>query len=470
MDQQSLNRTLIENFLHEPNEDQKELISTLSQFLSISNYTTPCFIIKGYAGTGKTTIISSLVKTLPKFKYQYCLLAPTGRAAKVMSNYSGVVAFTIHKKIYQYKQSDEISAYSLAPNKTKNCVFIIDEASMISSRSEGKLYNDLLSDLIRYVKSGDSCKLIFVGDTAQLPPVGMTLSNALQKSYIRRNFSLEVAEYELKDVVRQSADSGILFNATNLRDRLLGDDIYFPKIKLDFSDIRNITGNELEDELDSAYGKNGDNEVILVTRSNKRANLFNQQIRTRIKWQEERINASDKMMVVKNNYFWLDKKSKVGFIANGDFIEILSIQHLESRYGFDFIDASIKLLDYQNQPVVDAKILLDTIDIESANLPRTELKKLFKNIELDFMDIGSKKDRYVKVFNSPYFNALQVKFGYAVTCHKSQGGQWDAVFLDLGYVTEEMMDTEFYRWLYTAITRAKKDLFLLNFPPVFFND
>ncbi|MEO0403643.1 MAG: AAA family ATPase [Bacteroidota bacterium] len=433
-------------------------------------------LLKGYAGTGKTSITAAYVNALKAANVGVVLLAPTGRAAKVLGGYSKTPAFTLHKKIYFPKKGSFGSfGMSLAPNKHKNTVFIVDEASMIGGQGiaseQSFQYRSLLDDLIQYVYQGERCRLILIGDEAQLPPVGSDESPALQSDLLQSKYNLTIAEMKLTEVVRQQQDSGILHNATILRDQIRETSSGFPSLFLNsFSDIHSIGGNDLQEILEDLYQKHGRDGVMLITRSNKRANLFNQNIRTRIQWFEERMNAGDLIMIVKNNYHWLKgfKDAPTNFIANGDIAEILKIVREQELYGFHFADVEIRLLDYPSMPSFEVKIMLESLDIEAANIPRAQISALYDEISLDYSDLGDQKKIKQAVMDDPFFNALQVKFAYAVTCHKSQGGQWPAVILDQGYLTEDMLDQSLLRWFYTAFTRAQSELFLLNFHKEFF--
>jgi ATP-dependent exoDNAse (exonuclease V) alpha subunit len=427
------------------------------------------FVLKGYAGTGKTTIISTLIKVLRKFGYKAVLLAPTGRAAKVMATYSKKTALTIHKKIY--KQTSDAYSGSMAFERQQNyhedTLFIVDEASMISD--DGDFGNrSLLADLIDYVYETPGNKLLLVGDIAQLPPVGKDLSPALDKGYLEKNFDLSVTDEELTEVMRQDVQSGILFNATELRTQL---SIEKPLLSIrtrEFPDIFRMTGERLEDGLRYAYDKHGVENSIIITRSNKSAVQYNQYIRRAINFSEDELDAGDRLMVVRNNYTVLDDDSPVGFIANGDFVELLKLKRTEEMHGFRFADAVLRLTDYEDQPEFEAKIMLDTLHTATPSLTQEENKKLYEQVLEDYFFIKSKKERAEALRKDPYLNALQVKFAYALTCHKSQGGQWSAVFIDQGYLPEEQVNGEFIRWLYTAITRATDEVFLMNFHPHFF--
>ncbi len=427
------------------------------------------FILKGYAGTGKTTLISSLIKVMRKFGLKAVLLAPTGRAAKVMSTYSKRVALTIHKKIYK-QTSDAYSGsfvFDRQENYHEDTIFIVDEASMISDDSEfGK--GSLLADLIDYIYSNPGNKLLLVGDTAQLPPVRKDLSPALDKSYLEKNYHLSVVDEELTEVMRQGEESGILSNATDLRDQLI---VEKPAIQIHtkvFTDIFRMTGERLEDGLRYAYDKHGVENTIIITRSNKSAVQYNEYIRRTINFSEDELDAGDRLMVVRNNYTVLDESSPAGFIANGDFVELLKLKRTEEIHGLRFADAVLRLTDYEDQPEFEAKIMLDTLHSSSPALTQEENKMLYESVMQDYFFITSKKERTEALRKDPYLNALQVKFAYALTCHKSQGGQWSAVFIDQGYLPDPQVNAEFVRWLYTAITRATEEVFLMNFHPTFF--
>lgn len=455
-----------------PSQEQLTLIDYLLKFY-FSDHSYPLFILRGYAGTGKTSTLSAFVIALHKNKRKTVLLAPTGRAAKVLAQRSEKTAYTIHKKIYRKQQSsDGAIRLELAPNLHTNTLFIIDEASMIpdySITNDGTVHTrNLLEDLLEYVYSGKNCRLIFIGDHAQLPPVGSSFSPALSKNYLETNFAkFHLFEMELTKIHRQAEKSDILLNAFNLRSGIL---------PLPFLEVENknglycIQGNELQEALESAYTAYGSDETLIVTRSNKQANRYNQEVRGRILWFEEEINAGDVLMVVRNNYHWLDEKSAAGFIANGETLKVHRIRNSESMYNLTFADATVELTDYPQLDRFDVKLLLDTIYEDTPNLSRNKMKELFYAIEADYSWEKNKKKRYEKVMNDPYFNAIQVKFSYAVTCHKSQGGQWSCVFIDQGFFNEDMIDEGYFRWLYTAFTRASEKLYLVNFPGVFFKE
>jgi len=465
---------ILKNLGRLPTTGQNELSQKLADFVAESE-TDAVFILKGYAGTGKTTMLSSLVRTFTKFKFRSVLLAPTGRAAKVLSNYTGQNAYTIHKSIYRQQSStDGAGRFVLNKNLYKDTFFIVDEASMISnSNFETSIFGSgrLLEDLIEYVYSGSNCRLFLVGDTAQLPPVGLDVSPALSKKELDF-YDRYVYEYELTEVVRQDQHSGILFNATFIRNLITDGNYnsgYFYIECKQFEDIRRLSGADLIEEISTCYDRFGLIETIVVTRSNKRANKFNEGIRSTILYKEADISVGDLIMIVKNNYFWLEANEKIDFIANGDIAEIISIYKHEEMYGFRFANVSLRLLDYPDIEFA-CKIMLDTLNIESAALNNDQNRKLFDAVSEDYPDIRSKKKRWEKIRENPYFNALQVKFAYAVTCHKAQGGQWKAVFVDQGYLTEEMLNTEFLRWLYTAFTRPTERLYLVNFNKQFFEE
>jgi exodeoxyribonuclease-5 len=461
------------HFPYTTTDNQKEAINMLSEFLII-DLNNGLFVLKGYAGTGKTTIVGSLVNSLNLLGKKSMLLAPTGRAAKVLTSYSGQQAYTIHKKLY-YSITDPDNGYQmiLSENYHKDTIFMVDEASMIPDKSvspELSLFTkrDLLEDLINYVYGGEGCKLILIGDEGQLPPVGLSISPALDIAFLKNTFNLEIKTITLKDVVRQSLNSGILANATTLRN-ITGKLKNTGFIKTDgFSDIVKIHGEEMEDALNQSFSNRGSEETVIITRSNKRANLFNQEVRKRILFRDQEINSGDLMMVVKNNYYWIDKTTKPGFIANGDIFEIKRINKIEELYGFRFAEVIIRLIDYPEEKDLSVKIFLDTLSIESPSFPHHEIQKLFAEIMKDYDEIPFLRKRTELVKNNPYFNALQVKFAYALKCHKTQGGQWENVFIDQGYLPDDNLNEEYFRWLYTAFTRATRKLFLVNFNDKFF--
>jgi exodeoxyribonuclease-5 len=466
---------LLQQFLWSPTPQQEQVFGLLAEFLQTFSKQS-CFILKGYAGTGKTTIISALVNSLSRINKKSVLLAPTGRAAKVMSSYSGRRALTIHKKIYRKKSVASIQMdFVIAENLHENTLFIIDEASMITTEGFSFYSDGLLSDLIRYVQSGKNCTIMLVGDTAQLPPVGLDYSPALDINYINSEFGLEVFTYEMTDVVRQDKGSGILFNATKIRNEIKLDEespeYTFPRfITKGYKDVFRMTGDRLIEGLHYAYDKYGIENCMVICRSNKSANLYNKHIRNQILFQEEEITGGDIVMIVKNNYYWLQQHDEkhTGFIANGDMALIKKVSNIHEMHGFRFADLYLEFMDNNEGDAIRCRVLLDSLHVDAAQLPYDEQQKLYQSIAKDYEDIATKKDRMEAIKKDPYYNALQIKFAYAITCHKAQGGQWPLVFVDQGYMTDEMLNTEFLRWLYTGITRATKELFLVNFIDKFY--
>jgi len=468
---------LIQQFAWSPTGQQKELFALLEEFLLTFNPAS-CFLLKGYAGTGKTSTISALVKVLPSLNKRVFLLAPTGRAAKVMSHYSGRKAYTIHKKIYRKKSASTIELdFVLAENQHENTLFIVDEASMIADDGLQFFSRSLLDDLIRYVQSGSNCCLMFVGDTAQLPPVGMLESPALDAEHIQANYHLQTFHYELREVVRQRQESGILYNATRVRDDIdlerQQDSLPFPQFHTKgFPDIFRMNGDRLIEGLHYSYDTFDIQNVIVICRSNRSANLYNQHIRNQILFRDEEITGGDLIMVVRNNYYWLqqhDEKNS-GFIANGDMAKVRKVTNVHEQHGFRFADIALEFIDDDELEPVLCRVLLDSLHVDAPNLPYEQQQILYKAIAEDYMDIPTKKDRLEAIKKDPYYNALQIKFAYAITCHKAQGGQWPCVFVDQGFLNDEMLNTEFLRWLYTAITRATQQLFLVNFNPKFYGE
>ncbi|WP_338378211.1 AAA family ATPase [uncultured Flavobacterium sp.] len=460
-------KLLRDNFPFEPTLKQDIFFQKVADFV-INTSNNELFVLKGYAGTGKTTVISTIVNQLKNANQKYLLLAPTGRAAKVISNYSQKPAFTIHKKIYFPKKSSGGGVnFTLQPNKFTNTIFIVDEASMISdTNQESKLYENgsLLDDLLSFVDSGKNCKVIFVGDTAQLPPVHLDVSPALNIDSLSLHYNKNVHHIELDEVMRQEEDSGILFNATELREILKSH--FIDTYKFDIKGFKDIVrlqdGYDIQDAIHEAFSNYGLEETAFIVRSNKRANQYNEQIRSRILSKESEISSGDYMMVVKNNYFWLKDSDEAGFIANGDIIEVLEIRNIKELYGFKFATVKIRMVDYPNQIPFDTILLLDTIKSESPSLTYEESNRLYQEVLLDYEDETSKYKKFQKVKNNEYFNALQVKFSYAITCHKSQGGQWNTVFIEQPYLPNGI-DKDYIRWLYTAMTRAKEKLYLIGF-------
>ncbi|HLA54955.1 MAG TPA: AAA family ATPase [Flavobacterium sp.] len=458
---------LCRQFPFKPTYKQDIFFREISEFITNANNDS-IFVLKGYAGTGKTTVISTIVNNLAEINKKYVLLAPTGRAAKVIASYSQKPAFTIHKKIYFPKKGKTGGvSFTLQPNKHKNTIFIVDEASMISdSASESKLYENgsLLDDLISYIYSGTDCKMILLGDTAQLPPVNLDISPALDTETLALHYNKEVKSIELDEVMRQEENSGILFNATELRD-LLKDD-FIPEYKFDlngFKDIVRLTdGYDIQDAINSAYSNFSIEDTAFIVRSNKRANQYNQQIRTRILDKESELSTGDFLMVVKNNYFWLKETDEAGFIANGDIIEVLELFGIQELYGFKFAKVKIRMVDYPRQIPFETVLLLDTIVSESPSLTYDESNRLYQEVMKDFENESTNYKKFQKVKENEHFNALQVKFSYAITCHKSQGGQWNTVFIEQPYLPDGI-DRDYIRWLYTAVTRAKDKLYLIGF-------
>ena len=476
MDAITFRELILKEFPYSPTQGQEVLIRMLAEFVTSGSAQFPFFLLEGYAGTGKTTIVSALVKSLPKAGYQSVLLAPTGRAAKVLSGYASLPAYTLHKRLYRPKlNSDGHVVFSVMPNTLSQAVFIVDEASMIPDDSggiENSLFQsrNLLEDLIQHVYSSQNCKMVFLGDTAQLPPVGIDQSPALDIEFLKSSYYLDISHFKLTDVVRQALESGILSIATGIRQKLgqLGSPLPLFGGENQHVDVVSIPGSEMMDSLQQAYSEYGIKNTVIITRSNKRANQYNQAIRQRILFHENDIAAGDHLMVVRNNYFWLPEDSKAGFIANGDSIEIQRIGRLEELYGFRFADVTVQMLDYPDDPPIDVKLLLDTLTTETPSLSNEESRKLFTEVMADFEEITSKRKRLAEVKTNPYFNALQVKHANALTCHKTQGGQWDAVFLEKGFLKEDQLNDEYLRWLYTAVTRASKILYLVNFESQYF--
>lgn len=462
---------LLNSFGLVPTEGQATVLRHLAAFL-LSIKPNPTYILRGYAGTGKTTLVTTLVKTLPEIGMDYVLMAPTGRAAKVLGGYTQKYTSTIHKKIFQVQAfPDGSMRVALAQNKHKDTLFIVDEASMIGEDREFGT-KSLLDDLLAYVFSGERCRLLLIGDTAQLPPVGNDDSPALDIDYLESQFPLTIATYELTEVKRQALQSGILSNATHLRALLVEErlDYPLPLFDLHFDDTERIDPETFEELLYKAFDAEHSNDSVVVCKSNKRANLFNQAIRSRILNIEGEIASGDKLMIVKNNYFWADGHQQISFIANGDMAEIQKIRHYEEMYGFRFADVELSFPDYPDAQNLDVKIVLDTLNSNSASLTEEESARLREAIEADYMDIPNRRERYKAMKKNPWFNALQVKFAYALTCHKTQGGQWKNVFIDSSLNLKDSLEKEDLRWLYTAVTRAQERLYFVNFKEEFFED
>lgn len=462
-----LERQIKEIFPYQPTLEQDFAVKSLSDYL-LSTKTDEIFVLRGYAGTGKTSLVGALVKTMDQLKQKTVLLAPTGRAAKVFSAYAGHPAYTIHKRIYRQQSfSNELSNFSLNDNLATHTLFIVDEASMIANDGlSGSMFGTgrLLDDLIQFVYAGQGCRLLLLGDTAQLPPVGEEYSPALLTDALK-GYGLEVREVDLTQVVRQVQDSGILWNATRLRQLIAEEDCYsLPKIKISgFPDIKVVPGVELIDELTTCYERDGMDETIVICRSNKRANIYNNGIRAQILWREDELNTGDYLMIAKNNYFWAEAYKEIDFIANGEIAVVRRVRRTREMYGFRFAQVTLRFPD-QNDFELEANVLLDTLRSESPALSKEDNDRLFYTVLEDYADIPLKRDRMKKMKADPHYNALQVKYAYAITCHKAQGGQWENVFLDQGYLTDEYLTPDYFRWLYTAFTRATKTLYLVNYP------
>lgn len=462
-----LEKRLLAHFSYEATDDQRATFAAIAEFLTSEK---EVFIINGYAGTGKTTIVKSVIDTLTEMETPYALLAPTGRAAKVLSNYTSHPAFTIHKKIYRQKSvTNGIQAFGMNFNAAKNTVYIVDEASMLSDTpTETAIFGSgsLLDDLFRFIFNEHECKLILIGDQAQLPPVGTIESPALSPDYLERKFFKEPSSASLQQIIRQAEDSGILCNATSIRSCLSQNVIPLPKLST-HSDVERIDGSMLLDALESSYSKVGIQDTIVITRSNKMANRYNEGIRRTILWKDSTISKGDYIMIVKNNYFWTAENKDVSFIANGDIAEIIDIDNYETLYGFDFANVTVRFSDYNNFEIT-LKVLLNTLSSESPSLSYEENNKLYTEVSHDYAEIKNKRKLYEEIKKNPYFNAVQIKFAYAITCHKAQGGQWKHVYIDHGFFNKDNVDQEFIRWLYTACTRATEKIYFVNFKDDFF--
>ena len=484
------------NLGHTATSDQDYACSQIVEFLYDTSPNAAC-LLRGYAGTGKTTLVSAIIRSAKAMQLKTVLLAPTGRAAKVLSNYSHRQAFTIHKYIYLTTTDPSGNVRIIRePNKNSHTLFIVDEASMIGLSTQNTFaermsygsnhgsplsvryangVNSLLDDLIEYVASGNNCRLMLVGDSAQLPPVGESESPAMNSDFLQGSLSLKVHEAELREVVRQKYESQILSAATALRAKLEqlydGETAKAPVFTEGMGrDLVRLDAAEMIEVLNREYSEQSEENVVVVCRTNKRANLFNQAIRNRVLYREGEINAGDYLMVVRNNYHWLEADSDIGFIANGDIVEVLAVRNNEDLYGFHFADTTIRFVDYPDAPTLDCKIILETLHSDSPNLTSEESHRLYEAISEDYADLPTSAERHKAVRANPYYNALQVKFAYALTCHKTQGGQWDTVIIEQGYLTDEMMNKEYLRWLYTALTRATRKVYLLNFEDRFFSD
>lgn len=462
------------NFMHIPTYEQEAVMNMLCRFL-LARDEESIFLLLGYAGTGKTSLTGALVRTLEQLRQRFCLLAPTGRAAKVMSLYSGFTASTIHRKIYRQKVFGQ-DIFDSVPNLQPDTLYIVDEASMISNDGiAGSIFRDgrLLDDLIQYVYSKEGCRLILIGDNAQLPPVGEFESPALSISNLS-GYGLSVMHAELTEVVRQTRDSGILWNATRLRMYLCQEILSVPKMYLDYPDVKLIQGGELIEALEDSYGRCGLDGTIIITRSNKRANIYNQGVRSRILCYEEELTGGDIVMVVKNKYVQsemlsdgMEKTNRIDFIANGEMAVVKRVSHFREFYGFRFADVTLQLTDYTDAEMdkeLDTVVVLDTLHSDTPALTQSQQNVLFERVCEDYQEIRNKRELMKAVKSNPYYTAMQIKYAYAVTCHKAQGGQWNDVYVDQGYMTDDMLCEDYIRWLYTAITRATRCVYLVNWP------
>ena len=476
----NLEAQIVRNFTHEPTKEQKNVIQKWSSFL-LSRKTDEIFLLTGYAGTGKTSLVGALVKTMRQLQQPVMLLAPTGRAAKVFSLYAETPAYTIHRRIYRQKSLTEPDCFQANVNLHRHTLFIVDEASMIATGGlSPSIFGTgrLLDDLIKFVYSCEGCRLMLVGDTAQLPPVGETESPALNPGVLGA-YGMTVCQSCLTEVVRQQNESGILWNATHLRSLLSSNQLSaFPRLRLQgFPDIVNLPTADLIDALEACYSNQGREETIVITRSNRRANLYNQGIRARLLDYEEELACGDRVMVARNNYYWTreetgekrekgkEKKEENGlpFIANGDMAEVRRLRHQRELYGFCFADATLSFPDYGDLEL-EATVLLDTLRSEAPSLTQEEQERLFQGVWDDWPEITNRHDRMQRLRQDQHYNALQLKYAYAVTCHKAQGGQWKYVFIDQGYVTTDMLSPDYFRWLYTALTRATERVYLVSWP------
>lgn len=449
---------------YDPNRQQHELLQMLAAFV-LDEHNDTLFLLRGYAGTGKTSLVGALVKALAQLQSKVVLLAPTGRAAKVFARYAGHPAYTIHRRIYRQKSySPDMEGFLVGENLAKHTLFIVDEASMIANSSgEGTVYGTgrLLDDLVEYVYSGEHCRLILLGDTAQLPPVGQERSPALDASVLK-GYGLNVWEYELREVARQAAESGILSNATRLREEMEQVPLPMPRLQVKgFPDVEALSGEYLVERISDSYDRVGLDETIVITRSNKRANIFNQGIRNQILYREEELTAGDLLLVAKNNYFWGKEYKELDFIANGDVARVVRVVRRTELYGFHFADVLLYFPDREVE--MDARILLDTLSSDSPSLTREQQEALFTQVMADYYDLTTRREKFKHLKADPWFNALQVKYAYGVTCHKAQGGQWKHVYIDMGYIQQgAALSLDFYRWLYTAFTRATEKVWLVN--------
>ena len=449
---------------HVPTAEQERAMRLFADFLTDREERT-VFVLRGSAGTGKTTLAAAVVRALMSLQQKLVLMAPTGRAAKVFSGYAGCAAYTIHKRIYRQKTAGDMSAFSLNFNQSTETLFMVDEASMVSNEGFSDTFGSgcLLDDLIQFVYGGRNCRLVLIGDRAQLPPVGEEESPALM-SGVLEGYGLKVYEVDLNQVLRQSEESGILWNATEVRCMMAEDRWSLPKIRIEgFDDIQVMPGNELIEALATSYSRVGLDETMVVTRSNKRANIYNQGIRNQVLDREDELCTGDQIMIVKNNYYWTEQSKEIAFIANGDHAVVQRVRHIHELYGFRFAEVTMMLPDYDNYELT-ATVLLDTLTSEAPALTREQQQQLFDKVMEDYMDVPFKADRLKKIKQDKYYNALQIKFAYAATCHKTQGGQWAHIYIDQGYMTDDILTTDYIHWLYTALTRATEKVFLVNWP------
>lgn len=456
------------NFHLTPTAGQRSLFEKLDKFMNDEDERC-IFILRGYAGTGKTSVLDAFIKAAPTLNFNVSLMAPTGRAAKVMNQYTGKYASTIHRKIYIQKEDSASGSlqFKLQKNKEEDTVYIVDEASMISEMREMGT-NGLLRDLVSYVFDGRNNKLLLIGDEAQLPPVNLYVSPALDTQHMEGYYHARVFSHTLTEVMRQDAGSGILLNATNLRNHLAEEEIAVKLITKGYQDFFKMTSERVEDGIRYAYDKYGQENTIILTQSNKNAVLYNQLIRNQINYSEAEIDNADVLMVVKNNYNTLSEESSAGFLANGEFVKVKRLGREEEMHGFRFQHVTLSLVDYPNDPEFDTLIILDTLYSPAPSLSQEQNQKLYESVVQDYQWVKTAKERKQMIKEDKYMNALQVKFAYALTCHKAQGGQWDAVFIDQYYIREDVQTPEFVRWLYTAVTRGIKEVFLVNFPDKLF--
>ena len=448
-----------------PTSEQEHALNVFSLFM-LDRTDHVVMILRGSAGTGKTSLAGAIVRALTALKQKMILLAPTGRAAKVFSLNAGHAAYTIHRRIYRQKTAGDMSAFNLNDNLNRDTLFIIDEASMISNQGEGSVFGsgNLLDDLMQFVYNGNNCRMLLIGDKAQLPPVGEDESPALMAEMLR-SYGMKVYECDLNQVLRQNEASGILWNATMIRQMVTHDEMtQLPKVRFKgFADIQMVPGDELIESLATSYGRAGMDETIVITRSNKRANIYNQGIRNTVLDREEELCRGDQLMIVKNNYYWTEDSKEISFLANGDIAVVQRVRNIHKLYGFRFAEVTMQFPDYDYYELT-ATVILDSLTTEAPALTREQQEQLYQTVMTDYEDIPLKAERIKKLKSDRYYNALQVKFAYAVTCHKAQGGQWAHVYLDQGYMTDDMLTPDYIHWLYTAFTRATEKLFLVNWP------